>query len=183
MSSPAAAGSGFLLQEYYYKLCNTFMRSATLKGILIHTADEAGPADGPDYQFGWGLIDMVKAASVITSKNTDQLIQENTLTDASGTFSLPVVASGKGPLTATICWTDPAATVDEVNILNNRTPKLVNDLDLRITGNSSTYTPWILNRLNPGAATTHGDDTLNNVEKNRDSEYGAGQNLYDHRHA
>ncbi|HET7001022.1 MAG TPA: S8 family serine peptidase, partial [Puia sp.] len=107
MSSPAAAGSGFLLQEYYYKLHNTFMRSATLKGILIHTADEAGPADGPDFQFGWGLIDMVKAASVITSKNTDQLIQENTLTNAAGTYSIPVVASGKGPLTATISWTDP----------------------------------------------------------------------------
>jgi hypothetical protein len=165
MSSPAAAGSGFLLQEYYYKLHNTFMRSATLKGILIHTADEAGPADGPDYQFGWGLIDMVKAASVLTSKNTDQLIQENTLTNAAGTYSIPVVASGKGPLTATICWTDPPAAVDEVNILNNRTPKLVNDLDLRITGNSSTFTPWILNRLNPGAPATHGDDTLNNIEK------------------
>jgi Subtilase family/GEVED domain/Secretion system C-terminal sorting domain len=165
MSSPAAAGSGFLLQEYYFKLHNTFMRSATLKGILIHTADEAGPADGPDFQFGYGLIDMVKAASVITSNNTDQLIQENVLTDASGTFSLPVVASGKGPLTATICWTDPAAVVDEVNTLNNPTPKLVNDLDLRVTGNSSTYTPWILNRLNPGAAATHGDDTLNNMEK------------------
>jgi hypothetical protein len=165
MSSPAAAGSGFLLQEYYYKLHTTFMRSATLKGILIHTADEAGPADGPDFQFGYGLIDMVKAASVITSKNTDQLIQENVLTNASGTYSIPVIASGKGPLIATICWTDPAATVDEVNILNNRTPKLVNDLDLRITGNGSTFTPWILNRLNPGAAATHGDDTLNNTEK------------------
>ncbi len=165
MSSPAAAGSGFLLQEYYYKLHNTFMRSATLKGILIHTTDEAGPANGPDYQFGYGLIDMVKAASVITSKNTDQLIQENTLTNTAGTFSLPVVASGKGPLTATICWTDPPAKVDEVNILNNPTPKLVNDLDLRITGNGSTFTPWILNRLNPGAAATHGDDTLNNIEK------------------
>ncbi len=42
----------FCLQEYYYRLHNVFMRSATLKGILIHTADEAGPADGPDYQFG-----------------------------------------------------------------------------------------------------------------------------------
>jgi hypothetical protein len=165
MSSPAAAGSGFLLQEYYYKLHNTFMRSSTLKGILIHTADEAGPADGPDYQFGYGLIDMVKAASVITSKNTDQLIQENVLTTASGTFSLPVVASGKGPLTVTICWTDPAATVDEVNIVNNHTPKLVNDLDLRVTGNGNTYAPWILNRLNPGAPATNGDDTLNNIEK------------------
>ena len=165
MSSPAAAGSGFLLQEYYYKLNNnSFMRSATLKGLLIHTADEAGPADGPDFQYGYGLIDMPKAASVITSHNSDQLIQENILTET-GTFSLPIIASGKGPLVVTICWTDPAASVDEVDILNNPAPKLVNDLDLRVTGNGNTYTPWILNPLNPGSPATHGDDALNNLEK------------------
>jgi hypothetical protein len=165
MASPAAAGSSFLLQEYFYRQYNHFMHSATLKGILIHTADEAGVADGPDYQYGYGLIDMPKAAAVLDTSNKNFLVQENLLTSASGTFTLPVVASGKGPLTATICWTDPAGTVDEVNILNNPARKLVNDLDLRITGNSNTYTPWILNRLNPGAAATHGDDTLNNVEK------------------
>ena len=165
MSSPAIAGSGFLLQEYYYKLHNAFMRSATLKGILIHTADEAGPADGPDYQYGWGLVDMVRAASVITSNNTDQLIQENVRGNADAPLSIPVVASGKGALVATICWTDPAATVDEVNVLNNPARKLVNDLDLRITGNGTTYMPWTLNRLNPGAPAAHGDDSLNNVEK------------------
>ncbi len=165
MSSPAAAGSSFLLQEYYYKLHNSFMLSSTLKGILIHTADEAGPADGPDYQYGYGLIDMPKAAAVITSKNTDQLIFENNMTNAAAPLSLPVIASGKGPLVATICWTDPAATVDEVNILNNPARKLVNDLDLRITGNGNTYMPWVLNRLNPGNPATHGDDSINNVEK------------------
>ena len=164
MSSPAAAGSGFLLQEYYYRLHRSFMRSATLKGLLIHTADEAGPADGPDYQFGHGLIDMPKAAAVITSNNTDQLIQENTIADA-GAFSTPVTASGKGPLIVTICWTDPAAAVDEINILNNPTRKLVNDLDLRVTGNGTTYLPWVLNRLSPGSPATHGDDSLNNMEK------------------
>ena len=151
MSSPATAGSAFLLQEYYYKLHNSFMRSATLKGLLIHTADEAGPADGPDYQYGWGLIDMPKAASLITSNDSDQLIQENTLTSAAGSFSLPVIASGKGPLTVTISWTDPPGPVDEVNILNNPARKLVNDLDLRVNGNGNTYMPWTLNRLNPGA--------------------------------
>jgi hypothetical protein len=165
MSSPAAAGSAFLLQEYYYRLHTQFMRSATLKGILIHTADEAGPADGPDYQYGWGLIDMPKAASVITSNNTDQLINENVLTNTGAPFSIPVVASGKGPLVVTLSWTDPAATVDEVNVLNNPTPKLVNDLDLRVTGNGTTYFPWILNRLVPWNPATHGDDTLNNLEK------------------
>lgn len=165
MSSPAAAGSGFLLQEYYYRLHQQFMLSSTLKGILIHTADEAGAADGPDYQFGYGLIDMPKAASVITSNNADQLIRESILANAGIPFSLPVVASGKGPLTVTLSWTDPAASVNAVDILNNPTPKLVNDLDLRVTGNGITYTPWILDRLNPSNPATHGDDTLNNVEK------------------
>jgi hypothetical protein len=165
MSSPAAAGSGFLLQEYYFRQYGVFMHSSTLKGILIHTADEAGPADGPDYQYGYGLIDMPKAASVITGNNAGQLIQENVLVDPGASYSLPVVASGKGPLMATLCWTDPPGPVDPVNILNNPAPKLVNDLDLRITGNSTTYTPWILDRLNPGNPATHGDDHLNNIEK------------------
>ena len=52
-----------------------------------------------------------------------------------------------------------------MNVLNNPARKLVNDLDLRVTGNGNTYMPWVLNRLNPGSPATHGDDTLNNVEK------------------
>ena len=165
MSSPATAGSSFLLQDYYSRLhSGTFMRSATLKGILIHTADEAGPADGPDYQFGYGLVDMVKAASVITSNNTDQLIQENNLVNGSS-YTLPVVASGKGPLVVTLSWTDPPGAVDEVNILNNPARKLISDLDLRVTGNSTTYMPWVLDRRNPGNPASTGDDTLNNLEK------------------
>jgi len=54
MSSPNAAGSLFLLQEHYSKLkSGAFLRSATIKGLAIHTADEAGPNPGPDYQNGW----------------------------------------------------------------------------------------------------------------------------------
>ncbi|MBS1598930.1 MAG: S8 family serine peptidase [Bacteroidetes bacterium] len=165
MSTPAASGSSYLLQEYYAKLhAGAFMRSATLKGIIIHTADEAGPSAGPDYQYGWGLINMEKAASVITSNNTDQLIYENNLLNGNS-FTLPVVASGKGPLIATISWTDPKGPVDDVNILNNPAKKLVNDLDIRITSGATTFTPWVLDRTHPGNAATNGDDTLNNVEK------------------
>ena len=67
MATPAITGSSMLLQQYYSQLHNTFMRSATLKGLLIHTADEAGPYPGPDYMYGWGLVDIAKAAAVITS--------------------------------------------------------------------------------------------------------------------
>ena len=89
----------------------TFMRAATLKGIAIHTAREAGLTPGPDYQFGWGLLNMEDAAAVITANNTTHLIRENVLNNG-GTFSLPVIASGNGTLRATICWTDVKGTVE-----------------------------------------------------------------------
>lgn len=164
-SAPSVSGSAYLLQEHYSKLHNgTFMRSATLKGLLIHTADEAGANPGPDYQSGWGLVNMVKAASVITSNNTDQLIYENNLTNGTS-FSLPIVASGKGAVVATICWTDPKGTVETVNRLNNRTKKLVNDLDIRIKRGSTIYQPWVLDVNNPANAATRGDNITDNVER------------------
>jgi len=171
MATPAATGSLLLLQEYYAKLHGgAFMRSATLRGIAIHTADEAGPADGPDFTFGWGLLDIKKAAALITSDTSvirDQRIYENSLgnTSADNTFTINVVASGSGPLVATIVWTDPAGTPVTTNILNNTTKMLVNDLDLRITSGSATWQPYVLDPKHPGNAATTGDDALNNVEK------------------
>ena len=165
MSAPSVSGSALLLQEYYSKLHpGSFMHSATLKGLIIHTADEAGANAGPDYQYGWGIVNMVKAAAVITSNNADQKIFENTLPNGTQ-FSLPVVASGKGSVVVTICWTDPKGTVDDVNRLNNRTKKLVNDLDIRIKRGSTVYQPWVLDINNPANAATRGDNNTDNIER------------------
>jgi Subtilase family/GEVED domain/Secretion system C-terminal sorting domain len=178
MATPAATGSGFLLQQYYSQLHGTatFMRSATLKGLLIHTADEAGLYPGPDYLFGWGLIDMVRAAGVITSDNTDhsQQIIESSLTQGSqDSRSYTVVASGKTALWATICWTDPPGTpvanAESIANFQDVGIKLVNDLDLRITDNTTNtvYMPWVLNPApaSRGNAATKGDNIRDNVEK------------------
>lgn len=166
MATPSAAGSLLLLQEYYSKLhSGAFMRAATLKGLTIHTADESGPAPGPDYQHGWGLINVKKAAEVIKANNTTHLIQETVLTN-NGTFSIPVIASGNGTLSATISWTDPKGDVTSVALaLNNTTPKLVNDLDLVIKKGATVYSPWKLNPGNRAAPATTGDNVLDNVEK------------------
>lgn len=169
MASPNATGSLYLLQEYYYKLHSFFMRSATLKGLAIHAADEAGLYEGPDYQYGWGLLDVAKAANVITSSynhQTDTIIESSLNNGAIYTFN--VIASGKGPLTATIAWIDPPITPipdNTVAVLNNTTPRLVNDLDMRITQGSNTYMPWVLDPSNPSNAATRGDNKLDNVEK------------------
>lgn len=166
ISSPNASGSLFLLQEYYSQLhSGAFMRSATLKGLAIHTADESGLTPGPDYQFGWGLLNMQKAAAVITANNTTHLIQENVLNNG-GTLSIPVIASGNGTISATISWTDPKAQVEPAaTALNNHTKKLVNDLDIVIKKGATTYRPWVLDPVIPSLPASRGDNTLDNVEK------------------
>lgn len=166
MAAPSAAGSLLLLQEYYSQIhSGTFMRSATLKGLAIHTTDEAGDHPGPDYRFGWGLLNLKKAAAVITAENTTDLIQEHTLNDGAS-FSLPVIASGSGTLVATLSWTDPKATVEPlVNALNNPAKKLVNDLDIVVKRGTTVYQSWRLNPAVPSAAATRGDNDLDNVEK------------------
>jgi subtilisin family serine protease len=130
MSTPNLSGSMFLLQEHYSKLNGgKFMRAATLKSLVIHTADEAGTTPGPDYIHGWGLANISRAARVI-SDGQGNLIAEKTL-DQGATEIFQVTASGNGPLAVTIAWTDPEGTVPPPSTTG--TLRLVNDLDLRVS--------------------------------------------------
>src|SRR5690606_17295542 len=55
MSAPNVSGSLLLLQQYANSINGFFMKAATLKGLVLHTADDAGPT-GPDAIWGWGLM-------------------------------------------------------------------------------------------------------------------------------
>ena len=65
MASPNIAGSMLLLQQHYNDKNGVFMRAATLKGLSLHTADDAGSI-GPDPSFGWGLMNTMAAANTIS---------------------------------------------------------------------------------------------------------------------
>jgi hypothetical protein len=43
---------------------------------MAHSADEAGTTLGPDYSFGWGLINAEKAAQIISSNQVNSIINE-----------------------------------------------------------------------------------------------------------
>lgn len=164
MSAPSITGSCALLQEHYSNVNGSFMRAATLKGLLIHTADEAGPAPGPDYSFGWGLMNTATAAELISKESlgvcsiTEIPILNNT------SFNLDVEASGCTPLVVTICWTDFPGTNNPAGV-DNTAIKLVNDLDIRVSRNSDTWSPYLLDPANPANAATTGDNIRDNVEK------------------
>ena len=174
MASPNASGSLLLLQELYARLKNgEFLRAATIKGLAIHTASEAGSAPGPDYKFGFGLLNVEKAASVISASvannnnaSSEHLMFENVFNATTTSFSTNVIASGKGQLRATISWTDPKGNVETVNVLNDPTPKLVNDLDVRVTTNNGAkiFRPWVMIPSSPSSDPSPGDNVLDNVE-------------------
>lgn len=163
MSTPSVTGSITLLQEHYDDLNGSFMRAATTKALIIHTADECGSYNGPDYQFGWGLMNTQSAAAKITENQTGDVISELTLSNG-GTYTREVQATGTEPLKVTIVWTDVPGTPVSAQ-LDPITPMLVNDLDLRLTSGGSTHYPWKLNRNSPSsAATNSGENNVDNVE-------------------
>ncbi len=165
MSGPNVAGSlGVLIQHYRATHSGEDMRSATLKGLVIHTADESGAAPGPDYSFGWGLVDTASAAGVITLDQTETgVIQELALVDGQSVQQTWTYA-GSGPIRATLSWVDPPGTPPPA-ALDPPTPVLVNDLDLRLIGpGATTYFPWKLSGATPSAAATAADNAIDNVE-------------------
>ncbi|MFZ1289607.1 MAG: S8 family serine peptidase [Melioribacteraceae bacterium] len=166
MATPNTAGTLALLQQYYQQTHNAeVMRSATLKALVIHSADEAGSNNGPDYKFGWGLVNAERAAQLIendisTNNSIDELVLSN-----GGSYTREVTVDGSEPLVVTIVWTDVPG-VPVAYSLDPSNPMLVHDLDLKITKGGNTYYPWKLDRNNPAvAATKNSQNHVDNVEK------------------
>src|SRR5262249_25886998 len=58
MAAPNVTGSAALILQHHRNLYGTGNdpRAATMKGLIIQTAFDAGNP-GPDYTYGWGLVD------------------------------------------------------------------------------------------------------------------------------
>ncbi|MFA5554190.1 MAG: S8 family serine peptidase [Phycisphaerae bacterium] len=161
MATPNAAGSAMLLVDYYRQIYpGQAMRSSTLKALIIHTADDLGNP-GPDYRYGWGLMNAKEAADLIPQDR----IKIGLLSTADPTDIYEVYYTGDGPMKFTLCWTDPPATA--ISTHDNPSPRLINDLDLRVIApdDVTVYYPYILDPANPSAPATFGDNTRDNVEQ------------------
>jgi hypothetical protein len=169
MSAPNVTGSLNLLVQHYANLFGGAdrLRSASLKALAIHTADEAGANPGPDYTFGWGLMNTRSAAQLLTlqQQSGNALTHLKQVTLNNGAFvEFPVRADNNAltPLRVTLCWTDPPGAVPPLAVDAN-VPALINDLDLSLTAGATTFFPWRLNPALPTAA------ALNNNDNNRDN--------------
>jgi serine protease AprX len=171
-SATASVSAGItLLQQYWKSMHPDYLWSSSLRAIIAHTANDKGTL-GPDYIYGWGLMDTERAARLIYNDTKSTLVKEDNLKQDKE-YRLYVVASDseKQPLVATLAWTDPEGNIGS-NIEDDPTPVLINDLDITIlkkssNGNIQTYYPWKLGGIGnlTAAATRDRDNRVDNIEK------------------
>ncbi len=174
MSSPNTAGSSILLQDYFSKrFPGHLMRANTLKNLILHTADEAGNT-GPDYTFGWGYMNTLRAAELIRdyADNPGNLQMMEAILEDGGTHTFTYQWDGTSPIKVTLSWEDAPPTF-YTSSNEDRTPDLLNDLDVRVSAPSATvHLPWampyVLNGFQSSdydAPATRADNTTDNVEQ------------------
>lgn len=167
MAAPSVTGSLLLLQEHAQNTLGSYLLSTTLKALVIHTADDGDNNPGPDYRYGWGLVDVEDAANRISNfpAGTVDRYFEDTLADGN-TASYNLTANGVDPIVVTIVWDDVPGT-PVAPAVDDPTAMLVNDLDIRleedVSGNITA--PYVLDPANPSNAPTTGDNFRDNVEK------------------
>lgn len=168
MSAPMVSGTIALLQQHYKELhgTSTAPLASTIKALLFQTADQTGQ-EGPDYDYGWGLMNAQKAAELLqkdADEEANHKVHEITLNDGQE-FEHEILSDGEQPIRATIAWTDPAGEPVDPPELNPTDLMLVNDLDLRIDGPNQTHMPFVLDPDNPSQSATTGDNYRDNAEQ------------------
>jgi len=160
MASPNVSGSLALIQQHAKATTGGYLRSSTLKGLVLHTADDAG-LQGPDANFGWGLLNTKRAVDVITQNNSGSLIREQILNNGQS-YTTTVIASGIEDLKVSISWTDPAGNTSSV--LNDPSPRLIRDLDVRVIKNGVTFFPWVLTGVDTNTKADNNKDPFERVD-------------------
>jgi len=156
MATPAVAGGIALMLQHYRSVYNTSGNfwPSTAKAILMQTATDMGNP-GPDYQWGYGLVNIRSAVDLIARR---AFRQDNVAQGGVDLFTF-VVPSNATPATVSLAWDDFEATF-------NANPTLINNLDLELVAPSGTiWRPWVLDPANPASNATRGVDNRNNQEQ------------------
>ncbi len=159
MSCPGVSGVMAQLFHAYRELNGgSDPRGGFLKGIVLNTAEDLGNP-GPDFKFGWGRINALRAVQMLEESRYDSASIENgqTLTHE---FEVP---ENTGQIRVMIYWTDVQGSV-------NSNWALVNNLDIIVDDPSGgEWMPWVLNHY-PDADSldkpaVRGMDDRNNMEQ------------------
>lgn len=155
-AAPFVTGVWSLLTERYKQLHgNAYPKSALLKAVICNSGDDRGNA-GPDYGYGFGLINPRRAVEMIEQNH----YFTGTLSTGGNNSQSITVPAGTRQVKVMLYWHDKEAAPYS-------STALVNDLDLSVVDGVTTYLPWVLNP-SPGfvnSAATRNADHTNNIEQ------------------
>ena len=169
MAAPAVTGVIALWQQWAMANREMPLKSASVRALMIHTADETGTTQGPDHIFGWGLINAKAGIQVLLGEKEGKvMLEENELMQGATYEKEWVVKESGAKVVVTLAWTDPYGEVtrnnwNETYAKNN--PTLVNDLDLRVFKDGVEYFPWRLNKDFDNLIAVQADNDVDNIEK------------------
>lgn len=163
MAAPVVTGAVGLLTEMHRRVFDGVDPSAALmRGLLIHTAIDDNEFIGPDYRFGWGLLNARAAADLLNSASDGSRIHLGAFRQ--DPIELRARSTG-GPVKATLSWIDPPA-VSDYSVNSVDAANLVNDLDLSLNQEDDIYWPWTLDPDDPERlAVQDKPNRLDNVEQ------------------
>ena len=158
-AAPGIAGVAAQLYELYADFNGGILpESALIKGIMLNTANDKGNV-GPDYRYGWGIVNGLRAGQVI--ENNHYL--SSTITQGANNMHNINIPANTKQVKIMVYWSD-------VEGATGASPALVNDLDMTVTDPSNTnYLPYLLSSI-PNAtllntSAGNGIDRLNNMEQ------------------
>lgn len=165
MSSPNVAGGLLLIRQHFLQNLRYTPLASTIKGLGIHTAKQNPDAGrGPNYRFGWGLLDVEAAVNQITKLDSNKFVIEEFIIKDRQVLDKFVYSDGLNPLKVTLAWTDPEGDIPPPS-LNPKDTILVNDIDLKVIDpEGNEFFPYILDPANPSNSATTGINYLDNTE-------------------
>lgn len=159
MSCPGVAGTlAQLYQAYRDANGGNNPPSGLIKGAILNTAEDLGNP-GPDFKYGWGRINAIKAHELIENNH---YITESVSQGATNNHTISV-PNGITRLKIMVYWTDYKGAT-------NATVALVNDLNMVVVDPAlNNHLPYVLDPTpivaNLDADAVPGVDDLNNMEQ------------------
>ncbi|MCC6574685.1 MAG: S8 family serine peptidase [Planctomycetes bacterium] len=160
-AAPGVAGTCALLGELWKRGRNNmqFWPDCAMAVLYQTAADRGNP--GPDYQYGFGVVDAKAAADLILADEAgggSYIVRGVARQDDSVEYDLNVSSSAT-PLKITLCWLDTPASPGAA-------VALVNDLDLELTDPSGGIHYPYSGLTGPGSQATQFTQTVPNRRDN-----------------
>jgi hypothetical protein len=155
-ATPVVCGSIALIAQRYEQLTSMYPAPEVIKALLVGTAFELGEK-GPDYGFGWGLVDAKSAVDLV--EKGSPIIRTDSIENGEVLAYPLTITSRDKVVQVTLAWTDPAGSPAA-------NEALVNDIDLELVDpQSAVHLPWVLDKFNPSQPAAKGVNTVDNTEQ------------------